>query len=148
MTTVWGSLNTGPVGSFSALVGVPWSKHLYVAKGLRPMWLWVKTNGIPFWGFRCTAHFRTYFGGDWDIHWGYGLLTHGHVLKQLFWWSTPCQGAFVQLVVGLYHAFNGARLMVLWMDEIFSSHQKMKPSLKQIVVGICSGIIKKPWFLN
>ena len=23
-------------------------------------WLWVKTNGIPFWG-RCTTHFRTYF---------------------------------------------------------------------------------------
>ena len=22
-----------------------------------------------------------YFSGDWDVHWGYGLLTHGHVLK-------------------------------------------------------------------
>ena len=21
-----------------------------------------------------------YFGGDWDVHWGYGILTHGHVL--------------------------------------------------------------------
>ena len=21
--------------------------------------------------------FRTYFSGDWDVHWGYGLLTHG-----------------------------------------------------------------------
>ena len=20
-----------------------------------------------------------YFSGDWDVHWGYGLLTHGHV---------------------------------------------------------------------
>ena len=40
--------------------------------------MWVKTNGIPFWG-RCTTHFRTYFSGDWDVHWGYGLLTHGHV---------------------------------------------------------------------
>ena len=28
--------------------------------------------GIPFWG-KCT----TYFGGDWDVHWGYGTLTHG-----------------------------------------------------------------------
>ena len=27
---------------------------------------------IPFWG-RCTTHFRTYFGGDWDVHWGYDL---------------------------------------------------------------------------
>ena len=23
----------------------------------------------PFWG-RFTAHFRTYFSGDWDVHWG------------------------------------------------------------------------------
>ena len=27
---------------------------------------------VPFWG-RCTTHFRTYFGGDWDVHWGYDL---------------------------------------------------------------------------
>ena len=20
-----------------------------------------------------------YFRGDWDVHWGYGVLTHGHV---------------------------------------------------------------------
>ena len=25
---------------------------------------------VPFWG-RCTTHFRTYFSGDWDVHWGY-----------------------------------------------------------------------------
>ena len=24
-------------------------------------------------------HFRTYFSGDWDVHWGHGILTHGHV---------------------------------------------------------------------
>ena len=41
----------------------------------------VKTNGIPFWG-RCTTHFRTYFSGDWDVHWGYGLLTHGHMIPE------------------------------------------------------------------
>ena len=28
---------------------------------------------------RCTTHFRTYFSGDWDVHWGYGVLTHGHM---------------------------------------------------------------------
>ena len=27
---------------------------------------------VPFWG-RCTTHFRTYFSGDWDVHWGYDL---------------------------------------------------------------------------
>ena len=26
-----------------------------------------------------TTHFRTYFGGDWDVHWGCGSLTHGHI---------------------------------------------------------------------
>ena len=26
-----------------------------------------------------TAHFRTVFGGDWDAHWGYGVLTHGDI---------------------------------------------------------------------
>ena len=24
-----------------------------------------------------TTHFRTYFSGDWNVHWGYGVLTHG-----------------------------------------------------------------------
>ena len=33
------------------------------------IWLWVKTNEIPIWG----THFRTYFSGDWDVHWGYDL---------------------------------------------------------------------------
>ena len=23
-----------------------------------------------------TPHFRAYFCGDWDVHWGYGILTH------------------------------------------------------------------------
>ena len=30
-----------------------------------------------------------YFSGDWDVHWGYGILTHGHIgfrVRQL--WST------------------------------------------------------------
>ena len=31
---------------------------------------------------RCTTHFRTSFGGDWDVHWGYGVLTHGHMAKK------------------------------------------------------------------
>ena len=26
-----------------------------------------------------TTHLRTYFSGDWDVHSGYGFLTHGHV---------------------------------------------------------------------
>ena len=41
------------------------------------MWLWVKTNGT-LWGFRCTAHFSLFYWVG-DVHWGYGILTHGHV---------------------------------------------------------------------
>ena len=26
-----------------------------------------------------TTHVRTHFSGDWDVHWGHGLLTRGHV---------------------------------------------------------------------
>ena len=50
--------------------------------------------GSHFRGFRSTAHFRTYFSGDWDVHWGNGALTHGHLfppgggVKTLY----PCLG--------------------------------------------------------
>ena len=29
---------------------------------------------VPFWG-RCTTHFSRDFSGDWDVRWGYGVLT-------------------------------------------------------------------------
>ena len=43
-------------------------------------WPWVNksTPMVPCWG-RCTTHFRTYFCGDWDVHGGYGVLTHSQV---------------------------------------------------------------------
>ena len=60
-----------------AVVVVPRTSRGWThAEWLTLTWLWVKTDEIPFWG-RCTSHFRTYFSGDWDIHCGYGLLTHG-----------------------------------------------------------------------
>ena len=30
------------------------------------------TPMVPVWG-RCTTHFRAYFSGDWDVHWGFGI---------------------------------------------------------------------------
>ena len=33
---------------------------------------------VPFSG-RCSTHFSL-FSGDWDVHWGYGLLTHAHLV--------------------------------------------------------------------
>ena len=54
-----------------------WSqvRQTYHMKGQRP---WFSTNGIPFWD-RCTTHFSRDFSGGWDVHWGYGVLTHGHI---------------------------------------------------------------------
>ena len=26
-----------------------------------------------------APHILVYFSGDWDVHWGYGILTHGHM---------------------------------------------------------------------
>ena len=26
-----------------------------------------------------------YFGVDWDVHWGYGILTHGHIESATGW---------------------------------------------------------------
>ena len=44
------------------------------------IWLWVKTNGtILGW----------IFSGDWDVHWEYGILTHGHLRWLVFVESTP-----------------------------------------------------------
>ena len=37
-----------------------------------------------------------YFSGGWDVHWGYGLLTHGHVscflAPHVSYLGAPCQG--------------------------------------------------------
>ena len=41
---------------------------------------------VPFWG-RCTTHqIWSISSGDWDVHWGYGLLTHGHIVFWCSWW--------------------------------------------------------------
>ena len=43
--------------------------------------------GIPFWWVgKFAAHFRTYFGGDWDVHWGkLGHPARCPSLPFLFW---------------------------------------------------------------
>ena len=62
------------------------------------IWRWVKTNGIPFWG-RCTTHFRTDFSWDWDVHWGYRLLTAFFFPKEKLW--LPCPGPLERCGAGL-----------------------------------------------
>ena len=41
----------------------------------RATWRWSKPWWlIPFWLVgEFTTRFRTYFSGDWDVHWGYDL---------------------------------------------------------------------------
>ena len=39
--------------------------------------MWVNTNGIPFWLVGAPP-ILVYFSWDWDVHWGYGILTQGH----------------------------------------------------------------------
>ena len=46
-----------------------------------PLTLAVGQNQYHFGVGEFTTHFRTYFSGHWDVHWGYGLLTHGHLSK-------------------------------------------------------------------
>ena len=44
-----------------------------ISKPFKLTWLWLKTNGIPFWG-RCThLSILVYLSGDWEVHWGYDL---------------------------------------------------------------------------
>ena len=33
-----------------------------------------------FWGVGAPP-ILVYFSGDWDVHWGYGLVTHGQILR-------------------------------------------------------------------
>ena len=46
----------------------------------RRVWPWWSKPMVSHFGVGVfTTHFRPYFSGDWDVHWGYGLLTHGHM---------------------------------------------------------------------
>ena len=71
-----------------------------------------------FWG-RCTTHFRTYFSGDWDVHWGYDLAfekpmakavlrcTHGLVATRAR--TSPVSGRGIQIGRGAHHGRDGVR---------------------------------------
>ena len=41
------------------------------------IWLWVKPI-VPLWVG--APPILVYFSGDWDVHWGYGILTHGYLI--------------------------------------------------------------------
>ena len=63
--------STGSVYSAGPQGGLEWAD----VHGM-PIWLGVKSSGIPFWLVgEFTTHVRTYFRGwiESDVHWGYGL---------------------------------------------------------------------------
>ena len=42
-----------------------------------------------------------YFSGDWDVHWGYGVLTHVHLNRLLAFKETqPCGHIFAMKASG------------------------------------------------
>ena len=62
--------------------------HGSIGCGSKPM------RSSHFGGFRWTTHFRTYFSGDWDVHWRYDLdFDPPHVAEHLVACSyLPFQG--------------------------------------------------------
>ena len=44
-----------------------------------PIRLWVKTVLGSHFGLGAPP-ILVHFSGDWEVHWGYGILTHGHIL--------------------------------------------------------------------
>ena len=63
-----------------------------------------------------------YFSGDWDVHWGYGLVTHGHMAGF----------TLVSLTLG-----PGNKQVPLGAD-IWSTH------LRRVQVRSCSGGLGPP----
>ena len=62
---------------FPRAVNVLWSEHVAVG---RNRW----------YHFGVGAHFFfVYVSGDWDVHWGYGILTYSHVFVGAVLWF-PC----------------------------------------------------------
>ena len=45
------------------------SKLMVMYLSLQGLWLLGSHFGVS----EFTTHFRTYFSGDWDVHWGYGF---------------------------------------------------------------------------
>ena len=50
---------------------------------------------VPFW--EGAPPILVYFSGDWDVHVGYGVLTHGQILQSQ---ETPADGSAVLVVRG------------------------------------------------
>ena len=87
---------------------------------LQPPRLVVKTVlGYDFGVGEFTTHVRTYFSGDWDVRWGYGILTHGqvsslcvHCLNLCALRGVPWSGILSLLEHPAIHKLDGANLRI------------------------------------
>ena len=61
------------VGLLGLFLVAKWLRHLEPHPTPKIWQRRSKPMGSHVWGFRCTTYFRTYFSGDWDVHWGYEL---------------------------------------------------------------------------
>ena len=87
-----------------------------------PIWLWVKTNGTI-----APPPILAYFREDWDVHRGYGLLTHG------YWWFGA--RGFGGLQDGVPFALQDPKI------HIPSSHQPPTRTVAQVLlvqVSLCT----------
>ena len=49
--------------------------------GVEEHWSDLAVGQNPWYQFGVGASpILVYFSGDWDVHWGYGMLTHGHIV--------------------------------------------------------------------
>ena len=70
--------------------------------------------GIPFWlEGEFTTHFSRDFSGDWDVHWGYGILTHA--FASIFWEGPPFKVDQAKLDALFSHGH--------WASECFNGPQ-------------------------
>ena len=67
-----GRCSTGSPKLKSATLRGPWS----LVPDEKPFGCGSKAM-VPFWVG--ASPMLVYFSGDWDVHWGYGILTHGHL---------------------------------------------------------------------
>ena len=110
-----------------------------------PVWPWFKVQNQWYHFGIGAPPILVYFSGDWDVHWGYGVLTHGRVVFGLHnaglvfdgmvflsegghavsdSWMLPCRKPVPLLQLDYY--FFGGKLGVLgsykllgWPDAFF-----------------------------
>ena len=76
------------IGDRFLLVGFPFKTIQKGSRMLRQTHIYIYIYGcgskpmVPFWGSAPPS--SVYFSRDCDVHWGYGILTHGHIYIYIY----------------------------------------------------------------